>query len=157
MIVRVPPMERSIPTPIHFQVERVASIGFKFDSSGMAGDAVAAQIADMRGRQFRELDALEDEVRRAYDMPPRKHGYDKATAPAPAPSGPPAPPPPPTPPATSNPDLVARIVGMRAIDRACQSKGHRVPVLLSIKVATASAERFGGRLLCENCQQAEAR
>lgn len=139
MIVRVPPIERKIPTPIKFQVERVASVGFELDAANVESGTLDELVAKLRQDQRAELDALEDAVRVAYNMPPRQHGYDKKR-PIPTDDLPPI-----------KDEAFHKIVKMRARDRVC-SGGHRSVVYLSIREAVESTQRCDGVLLCRACQ-----
>lgn len=74
--IRVPPVSRSIPTPVAYQVERIESMAVEFTVPDDAPPMeIAAKVRDIRGAQQAELDALDDEVRSCYKMPARKYGY----------------------------------------------------------------------------------
>lgn len=96
-LVRVPPISRSIPTPIAYQVERIESFAVEFDTDrewpdgNATHEQIAARARDIRFAQQLELDALDDEVRACYGMPPRKYAYKVPGAPDTRPAQPPAP------------------------------------------------------------------
>lgn len=81
--IRVPPISRSIPTPIQYQVERIESSVLEFDTAAMTQKQVDEQVLAARRAQQLELDRLDDEVRACYGMPLRKYGYDGRLTPGP--------------------------------------------------------------------------
>lgn len=73
--ITVPPISRSIPTPIQYQVERIESTSYEFTDEGMDNNDRANRIEAYRILQTAELDALDDRVRACYGMQPRRYGY----------------------------------------------------------------------------------
>lgn len=79
-VIQVPPISRSIPTPIQYQVERIESCAYQFDDEGMDQNDRANRTEAYRGLQVAEMDALDDRVRACYGMAPRKYGYKPIAA-----------------------------------------------------------------------------
>lgn len=69
MKVRVPPMERSLPTSVPYRSDRIASLEADLDyKEGDDSDALMVQVGIIRALQRRDLDEQEASLRAKYAM-----------------------------------------------------------------------------------------